>query len=381
MSKEILIIAGEASGDMHAASLMREMHRLGSGVSFCGIGGDRMKAEGLDALYHISQMSFLGFVEVIKHLPFIREVRSKVLSEVKSRGIETAILIDYPGFNLNIAKKLRQMNVRVVYYISPQVWAWGKNRIEKIKALVDELIVILPFEEKFFAGYGIKAHYAGNPLTRQLLNYNYLSREELYAKFRLEKDKDILLLLPGSRTQEVRRIFPETIVAADRLARDFNMQVVVACSDNIDERALHQISPADLHYKTIKGHTYDLFRHSRLGIIKSGTSTLEAGLSGLPMVVVYSTSYLTYLIGRLLLKIRMIALVNIVLGEMVVPELIQKDVSRDTIYNVCRQILKDPNKYKAIKTRLDMLRHVLGEEDASASAAKIITDFISRPAN
>ncbi|MGE5683458.1 MAG: lipid-A-disaccharide synthase, partial [Bacillota bacterium] len=209
MNKELLIISGEASGDLHGASLIRELRSKDPSINICGIGGNKMQSAGMELLYHINQMAFLGFVEVIRHIPFIKKVQNNILQEVIKRQIKTVVLIDYPGFNLNIAKKLKNLDVKIIYYISPQIWAWGQKRINKIKRLVDKMIVILPFEEKFFRQAGVDVEYVGHPLLEQIENYKYLSREELFNKFSLEKDKEILLLLPGSRQQEVKRIFPE----------------------------------------------------------------------------------------------------------------------------------------------------------------------------
>lgn len=372
MDKNILIVAGEASGDMHGASLIHELKKTSPEFRFTGIGGNKMKAEGMHLLYHINQMAFLGFAEVIKHLPFIQEVKKNLIEEVVRRNIRTVVLIDYPGFNLNIAKKLKALGVKIIYYISPQVWAWGKGRISKMQALIDELIVILPFEERFFSEYGIPVHYVGHPLISQMSSYNYMERGEFFSKHGLDEKKRILLLLPGSRNQEVKRIFTESIEAANKIAGEFNMQIVVACAGDIDESLFGRLNPGGIKYKVIKGQTYELFRYSAAGIIKSGTSTLEAGLSGLPMVVVYSTSPVTYFLGRLLVKIQMIALVNIVLGQKVVPELIQGDVNRRTIYQECRKLLTDISLIRSMKSKYEYLGILLGKENASEKAAEII---------
>ncbi|MEI7811199.1 MAG: lipid-A-disaccharide synthase [Ignavibacteria bacterium] len=376
MKKELMIIAGEASGDLHGASLIKELKKKDPDVLVCGIGGSRMQATGMELLFHINQMAFLGFVEVIKHLPFIKKVQISLLEEVKKRNIGIVVLIDYPGFNLSIAGKLKECGIKIIYYISPQVWAWGRRRVNKIKRLVDKMIVILPFEEKFFRQAGIDVEYVGHPLLEQIKYYNYLSRDDFFDKFSLDKNKEILLLLPGSRMQEIKRIFPESILAAGKIAGEFNMQVVVACSSDIDEIVFREQTDT-VDFKIIKDHTYDLLKHAKFGIIKSGTSTLEAALSGLPMVVVYATNQLTYMIGKMLIKIDMIGLVNIVAGEKIVRELIQKDVNEKCIYEVCRSILSDVPKYQEIKCRLENLYKSLGELGASKRSAEIIHLFLT----
>lgn len=377
MSKNILVIAGEASGDLHGASLIRELKNIDSEISIIGIGGNKMKAQGMEQLFHINQMAFLGFAEVVKHIPFIRKVQEKILAEVAEKQIKTAVLIDYPGFNLNIAGKLKEQNVDIIYYIAPQVWAWGLSRMKKIKRLVSKMLVVFPFEENLFLKSGVNAEYIGHPLLEQIHDYPYLNKEEFYKKFNLDESKGILLVLPGSRTQEVRKIFPDVIPAASRLSEEFNLQTVVACSNDIDESIFCSLTDVR-DFRVIKDHTYDLYKFADFGIIKSGTSTLEAGLFELPMVVVYTTNYLTYLIGRSVIKIDRIALVNIVADEKIVTELIQNDVRPEKIYEESVKLLSDPQKYITMKKKLSALRDKLGIKGASKKGADIVYSYISR---
>ncbi|MFN4228201.1 MAG: lipid-A-disaccharide synthase, partial [Candidatus Ratteibacteria bacterium] len=179
------------------------------------------------------RMSFLGFAEVVKHLPFIRKVQSQLIEEVKIRKTKFAILIDYPGFNLSIAKKLKAIDVEIFYYISPQVWAWGKGHVKKIKKLVNKMFVVFPFEEEFYREKGVNAEFVGNPLVRELTEYQFLSKEDLIKKFGLQEDKEILLLLPGSRKHEVKDILPQVYSAAKKISESFNMQTVVACASSV----------------------------------------------------------------------------------------------------------------------------------------------------
>ncbi|MGE5429931.1 MAG: lipid-A-disaccharide synthase [Syntrophomonadaceae bacterium] len=376
MTKNLLMVAGEASGDMHGASLIREIKLLDPEVSISGIGGPQMEARGMKILFHIRQMAFLGFAEVIRHIPFIRKVQSDLIDEVKNKNIDTVVLIDYPGFNLSIAKKFKALGLKVIYYISPQVWAWGKGRLRKIKKVVDKMIVILPFEEKFFKDAGIDVEYVGHPLLEQIERYNYLNKEELFRLFGFESNKDLLLVLPGSRVQEIGRIFPETIKAAAEVSKRFGLQTVVACSSNIDEGIFRQLAP-EVNFKVVKDHTYDLFRHAKFGIIKSGTSTLEAALFHLPMVVVYATSYLTYLIGKNLIEIDKISLVNIIAGEKIVQELIQKDVNCGKIFSACEAVLSDDKSYNSMKDRLKALEEKLGTTGVSKRSAEIILEYMN----
>lgn len=371
----VLIIAGEASGDLHGASLIRELKKLDGSLKIFGIGGDKMQAEGMELIYHINKMAFLGFAEVIKHLPFIKQVQSRLLDEVKKRNVREVVLIDYPGFNLSIAKKLKQLKLKsdleLIYYITPQVWAWGKGRVKKIKELFKKVLVVFPFEEKFFKERNVDAEFVGHPLIQEIKGYDFLSKDQLIKKFDLHPEKEILLILPGSRKQEVKVIFPEAIKAAIKLSDELSMQVVVACSDNIDDKMFYELTDKK-NFKVIKNHTYDLLKHSKFGIVKSGTSTLEAGLMELPMVIVYKTSFLTYAIGKSVVKINNIGLSNIVLDEKVVPELIQDDANTVKIYETVKNILTENNLLNQMKIKLSRLKKILGEKNAPENAAKII---------
>jgi lipid-A-disaccharide synthase len=373
--KNILMIAGEVSGDYIGAALIAELRKLEPDINVYGLGGDRMKEAGMNILYHIKRMAFLGFAEVVKHLPFIKQVQSDLIQVIKAENIKYAVLIDYPGFNLNFAKKLKHIGVKVIYYISPQIWAWGGGRIKKIKRLVDKMLVVFPFEEDLYKKNNVNVELVGHPLIERIHEYKFLSREELWKKFNFD-EKEILLVMPGSREHEVEKIFPEVIKAAERIASEFNLQIVVACSTNIDEDVFNN-SADSKKFTVVKGFTYDLMKYAKLGIIKSGTSTLEAGLFELPMVIVYKTSKLTYLIGKNLVQVDNIGMANIISGEKVVPELIQNDVNENTIYSECKKILTDKILYEDIKRKFNLLKEKLGSAGASARAAKIIYSILN----
>jgi lipid-A-disaccharide synthase len=374
-SKNVLFVAGEASGDLHGASLIRELKKLDSSLKIFGIGGDKMQAEGMELIYHIDKMAFLGFVEVIKHLPFIKKVQRDLIEEVKKRKVTEVVLIDYPGFNLSIAKKLKQLEpelkLDLIYYITPQVWAWGKDRVNKIRELFKKVLVVFPFEEKFFKEKNVNAEYVGHPLIQEINAYDFISRNLLDKKYDLDPSKEILLILPGSRKQEVKSIFPEVIKAASKIADELDMQIVIACSSNIDEKVFYELTNIK-NFQVIKDQTYDLLKHAKFGIVKSGTSTLEAGLLELPMIIVYKTSMLTYAIGKSLVKIKNFGMANIILDEQVVPELIQNKANADNIYDEAKNILSDEDLLNNIKLRLSRIKKVLGDKDAPKNAAKII---------
>jgi len=371
LKNKLMIITGEISGDLIGASLIRELNKLDPGLTIFGIGGDKMREQGMNILYHINKMAFLGFTEVVKHLPFIKKVQADLLAVAKEEEIKNVVLIDYPGFNLNIAKKFKKNGMKIIYYISPQLWAWGSGRMKKIKRLVNKILVVFPFEEKLYKSNNVDVKFVGHPLVDRINEYQLLSKEELFSKFDLDGSKELLLLMPGSRKHEVEKLFPQIIKAAKKLADEFNLQIVIACSSNIDENLFYQ-SSGQSDYKVITGYTYDLMKYAEFGIVKSGTSTLEAGYFALPMIIVYKISGLTYLIVKKLIKVSKIGMVNILLEDNVVPELIQNDVSEGKIYNAGEKILSDKEYYNSVKLKLNMVKDKLGNEGASARAAKQI---------
>jgi lipid-A-disaccharide synthase len=375
-SKNIMIIAGEVSGDLLGAELSGELKNVDGNLNIIGVGGDRMKQAGVEIIYHINNLAFLGFAEVVKHIPFIRKVQSDLIKIINEKNIKNIILIDYPGFNLNFAKKIKPLGVKIIYYVSPQVWAWGKGRIKRIKNLVRKMFVVFPFEEKLYLDEGIDVEFVGHPLLERISNYDFLPMEKFFKMYELNPGKEILLILPGSRNHEVERIFPAVIEAALKLSKEFNLQTVVAGASGIDEKLFNKISEPN-EYRVIKDHNYELMKYSKFGIIKSGTSTLEAGLFGLPMVIVYKTSLLTYYIGKNLVNLKNIGMANIISGEDIVPELIQDKVNPESIYNEAKKILNNNSLYSSVRTRLLEINKKLGEKGAVRKTAESIYSLIN----
>ena len=371
LKHKLMIITGEVSGDLIGASLIRELKKLDADLTIYGIGGDKMREQGMNILYHINKMAFLGFTEVVMHLPFIKKVQADLLAVAKKEEIKNVVLIDYPGFNLNIAKKFKKNGMKIIYYISPQLWAWGSGRMRKIKRLINKMLVVFPFEEKLYKSNNVDVEFVGHPLIDRINEYQFLTKEELFSKFDLDGSKELLLLMPGSRKHEVEKLFPQIIKAARKLADEFNLQIVNACSSNIDENLFYELG-GQSDFKVITGYTYELMKYAKFGIVKSGTSTLEAGYFGLPMIIVYKISGLTYLIVKKLIKVNKIGMVNILLDDNVVPELIQNDVSEENIYTSGKKILNDKELYNSVKVKLNKVKDKLGNEGASARAAKQI---------
>lgn len=370
-NSKILMIAGEASGEMHGAALVEELFREDNSIQVVGIGGDKMIAAGVNTLFHIKDMAFLGMIEVLKHLPFILKVERELIELVKKEKIKLAVLIDYPGFNLRIAKKLKKLGLRIVYYISPQIWAWRKGRIKKIRKRVDQMIVVFSFEKEMYDEANVPVEYVGHPLVERIENFKFLPKSELYYNLGLEESKDILLVLPGSRKHEIEKLLPKLCKASARLSSKFNMQTVIACADNLEESYLRSFVNDD-SIKIVKNNTYNLLKYSKFGIIKSGTSTLEAAIFSLPFVAVYSTSKLTFELAKRLVKIDYIAMPNIISGREIVKEFIQDDLNEKVISEYCENLYGDTVRMRELVNNLELVKNKLGSSGASRNAAKII---------
>lgn len=372
-SKEILIIAGESSGDLHGSALVNSIFKINPDLKISGIGGDLMKESGVNLIYHIKDFNFLGFFEVIKHLPYITKVRDNILEYVKKNKIQNAILIDYPGFNLNIAKKLKKEGVKIFYYISPQLWAWGSGRVKKVKKLIDEMLVVFPFEQDYYTTRGVNATYVGHPLLERIKNYEFISKEEFCSKYNLDQNKEILAVLPGSREHEVSLIFPPLIKAAVKIAEKYDMQIVVGCANTIDSEIFNTLSHEG-NFTVIKGNNFEIKRYAKFGLVKSGTTTVESAFLGLPVIIVYKTSPITYFIGKSVIQVKNIGMINILSGENTVPELIQNDANPEKIFSTAERLLDDNKKIERIKNKYLEIIEKFGSNSPSETAAKIISD-------
>jgi lipid-A-disaccharide synthase len=369
MVKRVMVIAGEASGDLHGAGVVRELKRIDGTIDVYGVGGDKMQQEGMNLVYHIRELGFMGFFEVLKHLPFIRTMERTLEQIVKFKKPDVLLLIDYPGFNLRFASIAKRYGVRIVYYISPQVWAWHKRRVKKMKGLVDTMLVIFPFEVDFYRREGIDAEFVGHPLMEVL--ESKLDRVNFCKRFGIESGREILALLPGSRLQEIENIFPAMLQAAKGIAGERNMEIAVGVAPTLEEkyfRTFFNVNGVHL----IKGATYELMQHAQFAFVTSGTATLETACFGTPMLVVYRTSWLTYLLGRVLVRVKNIGLVNIVAGKKIVPECIQHHASAKRLRRSALSILNDPDRMSAMRSDLSGIRGMLGAHGASRTVAERI---------
>jgi lipid-A-disaccharide synthase len=367
----VLIVAGEESGDLHASKVAARLRELAPGLELFGVGGDRMGAAGVDLAFHSDGFAMVGLVEVLRHVPRLRRAMDRLVGLAVERRTSVAILVDYPGFNLILAKRLRDAGVRVLYYISPQVWAWGEGRVRKIAGRVDRMAVVLPFEEQFYRDRGIDAAFVGHPL---------LEEPEIAAASgaRESSGRPCLGLLPGSRTQEVERLLPHMMGAVAELKRDLpDLRVRLGRAPGIDEGLLTRCgNPASAGVEIVPAEErYDVMRTSTALLISSGTATLEAACFGTPMVVVYRLAAASYLAGRALVKIPDIGLVNVVAGERIVPELIQGDATAGRMAAEVRPFLVDDSLSGAVSRRLLEVRESLGRPGASDRVAHMVLDM------
>lgn len=375
MTKRILVLAGEVSGDLHAAGLIKELQRLRPDLEFLGIGGEQMKACGVKLFYHINQLSFLGFWEVVKHLNFIRQVKKRLLAEMDSDPCHLAVLVDYPGFNLRLAEDLKKRSIPIIYYISPQIWAWGGKRIEKIKKLVEKMIVFFPFEEELYQKHSVNVEFVGHPLAE--LAKPRLGKREFLERLGLEQECQLIGLFPGSRLQEVRQHLPIMLRAVEIIQATKNeFHFLIGLAPGIEIGFAESMLPANLPVKIVDGYNYDIMAYSELLLVKSGTTTVEASLSGTPFVVMYKVSPLSYLIAKRMVKIPNLAMANILAGRQIVPELIQNEATPERIAREMSGILEDQARYARIKKELGAIRHKLGTGNVYLKAAQNVAEFI-----
>ncbi len=346
------IIAGEPSGDLHGSNLMKAIQRLDKDAKFSFWGGDHMLSVDDNIVTHIRETSIMGFVEVVKNLPKINSFFKKAKQTILNFKPDVVVFIDYPGFNLRMAKWAKKKGFGTVYYISPQLWAWKKGRVKTIKKYVDEMIVILPFELEFYKNHGIEAHYAGHPLVPVIQSFKKISKRR--------PEKKILAILPGSRKQEIKKILPELVEAAIYFKNEY--QLCIAMAPNIGKSFYaNLIETEEDTIRLVDNETYDLLLNANIALVTSGTATLETALFGVPQVVCYKTSTMNYEIGRRLVDLEYISLVNLIGGKKIVPELIQQDVNRQCIINAIKEVRSNASN---IKWEYDQLQKLLSVVEA-----------------
>lgn len=362
------IIAGEASGDLHASNLMKELKLKDPHAEFRFWGGDLMQAQGGTLVKHYRDLAFMGFAEVVMNLKTILGNISVAKKDIETYKPDAVILVDYPGFNLRIAKFVKKLGIKVYYYISPQIWAWKTGRVHKIKKVVDKMFVILPFEEEFYQRYDYKVDFVGNPLLDSLNHLPAIDEQRFRKEHNLD-ERPIIALLPGSRTQEIKVKLPLML----SVEKDFpDYQFVVAGAPSQPSENYKKIVGNQL--KIVKNKTYDLLRISHAALVTSGTATLETALLKVPEVVCYKGNAISYEIGKRVVKnIRFISLVNLIMDEEVVKELIQYDLTYENIKRELNLILNSPKRDKILQD-YEELYHKLGGIGASERTANLIVE-------
>ena len=360
-SDQILIVAGEASGDLHGGHLVRELKAQHPQLKFEGVGGKHMQNAGVSTLYDISRMGGMGLFEFVNGLWHHVEVYRKLSREIAKGKYRAAILINYPFFNLKLAKICKQWDCPALFYISPQVWASRKGRVNTIRETVSKMYVILPFEEEIFREARVDVEYLGHPFID--IVQPQVSREEALQEFGLDPAVKTVGLLPGSRMSEINYLLDDMVGAAKILQKELGQcQFLLPVADSIDPDLIrHRLEDNSLDIKMVTGRNYDVMNCSDLLIMASGSSTLEAGLFTVPMVIIYKVHPLTYFLAKFFTNITHFGLINIVAEEEVVPELLNEQVTPERIATEALKVLKDPEKARAVRDRLQKVRASLGK--------------------
>lgn len=364
------IIAGEKSGDNHGADLMESLLKHETNINFIGIGGDNMIKAGLHTIESIDNMAVMGFSEVLRHLFFFKKLMNRLLLEINNSNPNQIILIDYPGFNLRLAKKIKKIyNIPITYYISPQLWAWKENRINLIRKYIDQMLVIFPFEEKWYKERGIQARFVGHPILNQLKKYN---SDEILNHFGFENSDKIITLYPGSRNQEFKKHFPILLTMAKKLhTNNKQIKFILGLSSSIN---IQDIKIPDWIIIE-KDDPRKSLECADLALVASGTSTLEAAVFGTPMIIIYKMSNISWFISKLFIKVKYAGMVNIIAESMIIPELLQNDLNSSNLYDMTLKIINNPECIKKMKSDLSDIKDSLIINGKNKSAAEYITNL------
>jgi lipid-A-disaccharide synthase len=377
-AKSIMVLAGEPSGDLHGANLCREILRLSPGTRLFGMGGKRMASAGVEIVQGIEETGVVGFWEVFKNLKRFRSIFRRLLGILEERRPSAVVLIDYPGFNLRFACAAHARGRTVIYYISPQVWAWGVRRVRKLKECVDKLVVIFEFEKEFFRPYALDAEFVGHPLLDALGSVP--GKEEARRRLNLS-GSPVIALLPGSRPAELDRHLPLLLESGELIRKRFPGVVfaVSLASSALLPAAEAHLKRSGLGAMIVRGQNQTVLAAADLALVTSGTATLEAAVLGTPMIIVYRLAFFSWLIARSLIKIPYIGLANVVYGKKIVPEYVQFDARPERIARRALTILENPSLRGAMASRLKAVREKLGTPGASERAARAVLAALPSP--
>ncbi len=371
MSK-IMISVGEASGDLHGASVAHALKAIQPDVKLFGMGGQAMLEAGVDIVYDIADLGIIGFVEIIKNLPRLFRLRDTLAELMERERPDVLVIIDYPGFNMRLAKIAKSKGIPVVSYISPSVWAWGRGRAKEVAETVQKVAAIFPFEAEVYVEAGANVTFVGHPLLD--IVKTTMNQEETREYFAASANSPVVLLLPGSRQQEITNLLPVMLEAGAKIVKELpNCQFFLPVASTISQEMIQNIiSRYKVNVILTKDRTYDLMNIATVAIAASGTVTLEASLLKLPTIIIYKTATLTYFLGKILVKIPYISLPNIIAGRKIVPEFLQYAVTADNIANEAMPVLTTPAIHKAVVTDLEEVRRKLGAEGAVRRVAQEI---------
>jgi lipid-A-disaccharide synthase len=374
---KLCMIAGERSGDLHGSMVASKIRERIPQAEIFGMGGDRMRDAGVEVIHDMTEIAVVGFLEVLRHLRTFRSIFYDLLRVVKERKPDAVVLIDLPGFNLRFGPKIKALGIPVIYYISPQVWAWGKSRVRKMREFIDKIFVILPFEVDFYRREGIKAEFVGHPLV-DVLKTKY-ERNEFRAKLGVHDGEKLVAFLPGSREQEVGRILPLMInIAKDIRNKVPNAKFIIPAASKTLTMTIHRIiSQFSIDIDVCVGDVYDIMNSSDAAVVSSGTATLEMAWFGTPFVLIYKMSFLSYLIAKRVARVQKIGLVNILAGKDIITEYIQRAAVPDKIAEEIILFLQDENAAQEKRRELLIIRRLLGGGGAAQRVADGIIDFIN----
>lgn len=371
----ILIIAGENSGENYGAGLVRQFKEKNPFIEFFGIGGKHMADEGVDLLFSIKELSVVGIVEIISHLPRIKRIFARIRKEIKYRKPLAAVLIDSPDFNLRLAKILRKLSIPVLYYISPTIWAWRKSRLKTIKKRVTKMMLIFPFEEEIYNKYNIPAVYVGHPLKERIKTS--LSKEEFFRKYEIVTDRKLITLLPGSRKSEIKYHIPVLLESLSRIKKEYDVQFLLLLAENLDRSFISNFIPSNFEkVKIISEDRHEAIRFSDLILSSCGTANLESALLETPLISFYRVSPITFFLGVPFVRIKNYSIVNILAGKKIIPELIQKDFTPDNIFKETKRILDSEEIRFEMLNHFQKIKGTLGEKIASQNAATQLEQLV-----
>ncbi len=375
--QKILIVAGEPSGDLHGANLAMALHILAPDLALYGVGGEKMASSGIKLYFNIVSLAGIGVSEVFNNLARLHKVFQKLISIIKSNNFKGIILIDFPEFNLRLARAIAKFKIPVIYYISPQVWAWRRGRVKTISRYIRKMLVVLPFEKEFYQKSGIPVEFTGHPLLDTIRHFE--DKEAIKDMLEIPKDKIVVGLLPGSRISEFKKNFPVMLETAKIIAKNINnVDFILPLSSSIPRDIISSmVKPEEEKLiRVISGRSHEVMDVAALILVASGTATLEAACHFCPMIIIYKISFLTWLFVRPLIKVPYVGLVNLIANKKIVPEYLQFQARPAEIAREALSLLKNEDKRKEVIDNLVLVRELLGNPGASAKAARIILDTI-----